>query len=134
MARKPRQQRNGHGDEEGVESVRHAVGGNVTQETVRRHYGAIDSAEAGLKRAQQKLKTCWDDAEAAGIDKKALKSVMKRLKEDPATARLHMNLVRSYSVQLGLFDKIEGWLQDEERGAQAASIDRAEGDTGSATI
>lgn len=127
MARRSRRQQ--PEAEQASQSIAAAVGGNVLQETLRQHYGAIDSAEAGLKRAQQKLKTAWDDAENAGIDKKALKQVMKRLREDPATARMHMQLVSSYSKQLGLFDKIEGWLQDEDKAANAASVDRAEADT-----
>lgn len=122
MARKPKRQPEA---EQAAEAVAASIGGNVTQETLRQHYGAIDSAEGTLKRAQQKLKTCWDDAENAGIDKKALKQVMKRLREDPATARMHMQLIRSYSTQLGLFDKIEGWLQDEDKAANAASIEAA---------
>jgi len=109
-----------------IAAVATNIGGNVSTEILKQHCSAIESAEAGLKRAQQKLKTCWDGAENDGIDKKAFKATMKRLKEDPATARAYLALVQSYSTQLGLFDRIQQWESDEAQGANAASVDRAE--------
>ena len=46
-----------------IAAVATNIGGNVRTETLKQHCSAIESAEADLKRAQQKLKTCWDGAD-----------------------------------------------------------------------
>jgi len=40
-----------------ITAVATNIGGNVSAETLKQHCDAIESAEGGLKRAQQKLKT-----------------------------------------------------------------------------
>jgi uncharacterized protein (UPF0335 family) len=103
-----------------------AIGGNVSDDTARRHMSAISILEAELANVRQKLKTAWDAAEADGIDKKAFKAVMKLRKEDPAKADAYTRLFQRYSEQLGLFDMIDAWKQAEETEANGASIDAAE--------
>lgn len=124
MRRHPKPEIEGQNEQQSAKPIGH----NVAGEVLKKHHHAITAAKSAVLRAQQGLKTAWDNAEKDGIDKPAMKEVIKRLEQDPATARAHMQRFTHYSTQLGLFDRIADWESAEANGANKASIDRAEAD------
>ena len=103
-----------------------AIGGNVSDETARKHYSKIVQIEAKLASVKQELKTAWETAESDGISKKPFKEAMRRMKDDPAAADAYMRQLQQYTTQLGLFDRIEQWKQGEDTADNAASVEAAE--------
>lgn len=103
-----------------------AIGDNVKPEVSKRHASTILRLTSELKAVQQKIKTAWDAAESDGIVKKPFKAVLKLASDDPAALELYLRQFQQYTVQLGLFDRIEAWKQAEDTADNAASVDAAE--------
>lgn len=118
----PSRRRSNPESTETPEPKRAAIGGNVTKETLVRHFNEISMIETEMASARQALSQAWKDAEADGINKKAAKLAFKQMAQDPASADHFVRSFTHYTQQLGLFDKIDEWKQAEATEANAASV------------
>lgn len=95
------------------------VGHNLTKTEFIKHADRIAELDAKLAAVRQDLKTAYDDAEKAGIDKKALKAARKVLRMVSHERREHFGTLASYlrwmnvpvGAQFGLF---ENEVDDDE--------------------
>ena len=109
------------------------IGGNgVASETMRKHSTAILALQTKLRSVQQELKAAYQAAESDGIARKPFKAALKLLGDDPASADAYMRQFDQYTHQLGLFDAIKAWKQEERDEANGASVEAASRGNGAA--
>ena len=113
---------NGHA----AEAPAPAIGGNVTDETLREFERDYVALKAELDEVRGQLGARCKAAEEAGIDVKTFKQVMKIKKLMAPEMKAKIHTFTRYTTQLGLFDLIQQFEQAEAADANAASVDAAE--------
>ena len=104
-----------------------AIGGNVSDETLRQFEKRYAAAVFDLDSARSRLAAvCKQAADVDGIDVKTFKQVQKLKKLLPPEAEAKIHTFTRYTKQLGIFDLIEEFRQGEEREDNAASVAAAE--------
>src|SRR5258708_7195291 len=116
---------NGH-DGEQPATAAPAIGGNVSDETLRQFEREYVALKVKLDEARGKLAAHCKAGESNGIDLKTFKQVRKLKDLLPPEAEAKIQTFTRYTKQLGLFDLIEEFRQGEEREDNAASVAAAE--------
>ena len=130
MGRKKRD--NGHDGDPSAEAqepaaATPAIGGNVSDETLRQFEKRYAAAVFDLDSARSRLAAvCKQAADVDGIDVKTFKQVQKLKKLLPPEAEAKIHAFTRYTKQLGIFDLIEEFRQGEAREDNAASVAAAE--------
>src|SRR6266851_7344231 len=126
----PRKKRdNGHDSEQpaATAAAAPAIGGNVSDETLRQCEKRYAAAVFDLGSARSRLAAvCKQAADVDGIDVKIFKQVQKLKKLLPPEAEAKIHTFTRYTKQLGIFDLIEEFRQGEAREDNAASVAAAE--------
>src|SRR5260370_39671425 len=122
----PRKKRdNGHDGDPSAEAAP-AIGGNVSDETLRQFEREYVALKLKLDEARGKLAAHCKAGESNGIDIKTFKQVRKLKDLLPPEAEAKIHTFTRYTKQLGIFDLIEEFRQGEEREDNAASVAAAE--------
>src|SRR5258708_5551384 len=99
-----------------------AIGGNVSDETLRQFEREYVALKVKLDEARGKLAAHCKAGESNGIDLKTFKQVRKLKDLLPPEAEAKIQTFTRYTKQLGLFEIIEEFRQGEEREDNAASV------------
>jgi len=122
------QKKRDNGHDEGQQGIpAPAIGGNVSDETLRQFEKRYAAAVFDLDSARSRLAAvCKQAADVDGIDVKTFKQVQKLKKLLPPEAEAKIQTFTRYTKQLGLFEIIEEFRQGEAREDNAASVAAAE--------
>src|SRR6266851_5312477 len=122
----PRKKRdNGH-DAGQPAAATPAIGGNVSDETLRQFEREYVALKAKADEARGKFGAHCKAGESNGIDLKTFKQVRKLKDLLPLEAEAKIHTLTRYTKQLGIFDLIEEFRQGEAREDNAASVAAAE--------
>jgi len=116
---------NGH-DSEQPAAAAPAIGGNVSDETLRQFEREYVALKVKLDEARGKLGAHCKAGESNGIDLKTFKLVRNLKVLLPPEAEAKIQTFTRYTKQLGIFDLIEEFRQGEAREDNAASVAAAE--------
>jgi hypothetical protein len=104
-----------------------AIGGNVTDETLRAFERDYMALKAKVDEARSALAArCKSAQDVDGIDLKTFKQVRKLKDLLPPEAEAKIHTFTNYTKQLGIFDQIQAYRQAEATEDNAASVDAAE--------
>src|SRR5712692_8317679 len=128
----PRKKRdNGHDGDPSAEAqepaaAAPAIGGNVSDETLRQFEREYVALKVKLDEARGKLGAHCKAGESNGIDLKTFKLVRNLKVLLPPEAEAKIQTFTRYTKQLGIFDLIEEFRQGEALEDNAASVAAAE--------
>lgn len=97
----------------------------VDVEKLQYNARCVETAKQVKDDAQMALAQAFKDAEEAGINRAALKHVLKLKHQDAAKTRDFQRCVEVYSQVLGLDAQIDLFEQQEGQDANAESVEKA---------
>lgn len=121
MARKRKDQ-----TEQPVNQETPKVGGNVSQATLREFERNYVAAKLKVDEARGALGSLCKQAKENGIDVKTVKDLLKLKQLLPPDMDARLTTFTNYSKQLGLFDIIQEYRQQQAAEDNQASVDAAE--------
>ena len=114
-------------DPEQPQAATPAIGGNVSDETMRAFERDYMALKAKVDEARSALAArCKSAQDVDGIDLKTFKQVRKLKDLLPPEMDAKIKTFTRYTHQLGIFDQIEEYRQAEAHSDNAASVDAAE--------
>lgn len=105
-------------------SVGHNSG--ITREMTLKAHEELSKLEGALETAKGRLQQKWKDLKEQGHDIKALKHARRDLREDPMEQQATFDQYLQYREYLDVQSGVDQARQEQEREANAASIDAAE--------